>query len=69
MERAGKMQGRPAGGSSGQGSQPACHSPSGPPRPRARDCVFLSFLGGGVWLRALSDELTDNEFEPHGARA
>ena len=36
--------------------------------PRARDCVFLSFLGGGgVRLRALSDELSDNEFAPHGA--
>lgn len=31
-------------------------------------CFCLSG-GGGVRLRALSDELSDNEFEPHGARA
>lgn len=64
------MEGQASGDNSGHGSQPACHSPSRPPRPSARDCVFLSFLrGGGVRLTALSDELSDNEFEPHGAQA
>lgn len=32
-------------------------------------CFCLSPEGGGVRLRALSDELSDNEFAPHGAGA
>lgn len=32
-------------------------------------CFHLFLGGGGLRLRALSDELSDNEFEPHGARA
>lgn len=71
MEGGGKTEAQAAGGSSGQGSQPACHSPSRPPhRPACQSlCFCLSWEGGGVRLGALSDELSDNEFAPHGAGA
>lgn len=51
--------------------QPACLSQ--PLTPTSTQCqrlrVFVFLVGGGVRLGALSDELSDNEFEPHGARA
>lgn len=50
--------------------QPVCLSqPLAPTSPLGPEtvCFCLSWEGGGVRLRALSDELSDNEFAPHGA--
>lgn len=60
------MEGLAACGGQLRSRQPVCLSqplalPSG-----QRLCVLLSWEGG-VRLRALSDELSDNEFAPHGA--